>query len=118
MWWTSTCPVSWQISQVSARSPCEQLLVRVVDPDRLRVKDRRRCPPVEWYLAEPCDQWLSAVAFDSCLEAGPHPVRCHDLGLMPGRHTVAAARTDWKSMTAEVGVAVDLDQPNLSPQGI
>src|SRR6266508_3381476 len=65
--------------------PVDQLLVRIVDPDRLAVDDRRRSLPVERYAAEPCDQWLSAVAFDTRLEAGAQPVRCLDFGLVLGR---------------------------------
>jgi hypothetical protein len=50
--------------------PCDELLVRIVHPDRLAVGDRRRSSPSERYATEPCDQWLPAVAFDARLEAG------------------------------------------------
>jgi hypothetical protein len=60
--------------------------VRIVDPDRLTVDDCRRFPPVEWCFAEPCDQWLLAVALDACLEAGSQPVRCLNFGFVFGRH--------------------------------
>jgi hypothetical protein len=36
----------------------------------LAVGDRRRFLPPEWYAAEPCDQWLPALAFDPRFEAG------------------------------------------------
>lgn len=45
--------------------PCDEFLVRIVDPDRLTVGDRRRFLPVERCLTEPCDQWLPAVALDA-----------------------------------------------------
>ena len=35
---------------------CDDLLVRIVNPDRLAVDDRRRFLPVEWYFTEPCQQ--------------------------------------------------------------
>ena len=50
--------------------PGDELLVRIVDPDRLTVDDPRRFLPMEWYAAEPCDQWLPAVAFDPRFKAG------------------------------------------------
>ena len=53
----------------------DELLLRIVDPDRLTVSDRRRFLPLERYTAEPCDQWLPAVAFDPCFKAGAQPVR-------------------------------------------
>ena len=53
---------------------CDEFLVRVVDPGRLTVGDRRRFLPVEWCFTEPCDQWLPALAFEACLEAGAQPV--------------------------------------------
>ncbi|MET0235506.1 MAG: hypothetical protein ABW224_12755 [Kibdelosporangium sp.] len=50
--------------------PRHELLVRIVNPDWQAVDDRRHLLPVEWCFTEPCDQWLPAVAFDTCLEAG------------------------------------------------
>jgi len=66
--------------------PSHDFLVRIVDPNRLAVDDRRRFLPMEWCFPEPCDQWLPAVAFDACFEAGAQPARCLDFGFMLGRH--------------------------------
>lgn len=57
------------------------VLVRIVDPDRQAVDDRRRFLPVEWYFTEPCDQWLPAVAFEACFETCAQPMWYLDLGL-------------------------------------
>ncbi|GAB2713089.1 hypothetical protein [Nocardia thraciensis] len=65
------------------QEPSEDLLVRVVDPDRRRIGDSRRFLPVQRNVTEPCDQWFPAVAFDACFEAGARanavPVRVEPL---------------------------------------
>ncbi|MET8878566.1 hypothetical protein [Nocardia sp. NPDC004604] len=52
------------------KEPGEDLLVRMVDPDRLGVSDSRRFLPMQRCLAEPCDEWFSALAFDACFDTG------------------------------------------------
>src|SRR5688572_23967462 len=70
----------------SLQQPLDQLLVGIERPMRLAVDDDRRLLPFESDPAEPCDQRLPAVADDAGLEARAPPIRCHDFGLVLGRH--------------------------------
>ena len=68
------------------QQPFDQLLVGIERSVRLTVDDDRCLLPFERDPAEPGDQWVPAVADDAGLEARARPVRCHDFGLVLGRH--------------------------------
>src|SRR5918997_3556226 len=70
----------------SREQPKWQLFAGVADPFRDAVVEDRFLLPLQWYPAEPCDQWFPAVAFDDNVEARAQAVRCFDLGSVFRRH--------------------------------
>ncbi len=68
------------------QKPGDQLLLRVVHPDRPTISDLRRSLLLERDSTEPRHQWLPVRPLDPGLEADSGPVWCVDPGLVLGGH--------------------------------